>query len=159
MPDTLWAVLLTGALERDRCLAIFREVIEAFRVNEAQVGRKLLVHSSFAKLDDSVFDAIFKKVLNEEDVSKALAPLRIFESLPDRHHWARFLPDPNLEDQSTPVFKAVAGCYDHQSQSATDCRWVRLMSLFVLGRIQMPREPAEELADYPMVRDKRNSPF
>ena len=44
----------------------------------------------------------------------------------------------------------------HQSQEATDCRWVRLMGHLLSGKFHVPQEMAESWLGYPDVGDQRS---
>ncbi len=114
LPDMLWAVLLIGHLPRDRCLALFRQVIDA-ATSLPNKTRKEILHSGIAELDDATFDTMFAPLMNDGDAREILSALLLFDSLPDRTHWARHLgaPDPTLHVPM--VAGAVAATTEHQS--------------------------------------------
>ncbi len=153
LPDTLWAALIITELGRERGLATFRHALNKLHELRNEIGDFCLTHTDLSKLDYVVFSAIFQNL--SEDTKSSLVPLLLLDCLPDKEHWRLFLNGaPNDTDWSRLAF-AIAKCFDHQSDEATDCRWLRLMSLFVLERIHVPGEMAEEIVHYPNRGDLR----
>jgi hypothetical protein len=154
LPDMLWAVLLVGNLPRDRCLALFRQVVDA-ATSLPNETRKEILHSGIAELDDATFDRMFAPLVNDGDAREILSALLLFDSLPDRTHWARHLgaPDPALH---VPVVAgAVAATTEHQSQEATDCRWLKVLFYVHVDRLHLGQELTNELLHYPNDGDMR----
>jgi len=120
----------------------------------------MLEHSTFVTLTDVQFDMIFGFIKKDKEIREALLPLLLLEGLPDAAHWARCLGE--IEDRETATEKlarAVSASFDHQSQAATDCRWVRVMTLFAQDKMvfaEKMRERANELIQYPNKGDMRS---
>lgn len=74
-------------------------------------------------------------------------------------HWSRHLAEPEPDRHWPLLAQAVADCFDHQSQKATDCRWLKVIYKLVIGRIRLPedmREKALEFMEYPNRGDMRS---
>lgn len=154
LPEVLWTALLSRAIQRERCLDLFRAVFTQVKALHQDLGP---THTELAKLDEQAFDTLFQPVLKDADARDALAPLLALEGLPDRRHWQRHLPDLEFQNSLQALADAVAMTTDHQSQEATDCRWVIVMFHCSLGRIHTSRFPQvmAEIADYPNEGDQR----
>ena len=158
LPEVLWAAILTAALDRESYLEIFREVAKATQNLETSewIG---LGHSRLAGLSNQDFDSLLAPILNSEN-STLLKPLRLFKELPDRNHWARHIEGwdtSELEDYNT-VAAAIGLNSWHQSQSATDIRWLRVLSMVEAGRmhfVEGMEQQREEIRGYPEVGDMR----
>lgn len=153
MPDVLWAVLLTSALPRNEYLSYFRSVIGAAHKSDLKMG---ILHSDSAKLTEQQFDVLFTSLFVDTGVQRALAPLLLFENLPDRQHWVRHLTPPEPEQAVQSLARAVARTLNHQSEASTDCRWLKLVFMMAAGMMQMPAELARPIIGFPHIGDMRN---
>lgn len=159
LPDVLWSALLVTHLERTKSLSAFRTIITLIKDNKALIDDRMLVHSQIAKMDDKLFDVLFSWLGKDADARKALAPLLIIESLPDRRHWERLLGNTSLEQAPIFLSRAIAECFDHQSQAATDCRWFRVMTKVAQEKMLFNSSLAErfeQLVKYPNLGDMRS---
>lgn len=80
----------------------------------------------------------------------------IRKDLPGYEHWSKALnSSPTLSDWD--VLKlAVARNLDHQSQEATDCRWMRVLAKVVTGQMKFPTlDIVKEILYYPTYGDMR----
>lgn len=156
LPNILWACVVTGALERDEYLSLFRKIISAAR--EVLDGRDFvsLCHNFLSSISYEEFHAIFVPLLDNAHAAEACRVLGCLDSLPDREHWLKLLaPDCSKQPLDTLANGVVANL-DHQSQEATDIRWLKV-SLFVFaGRAVVPPDFVEELAEYPNKGDMRS---
>ncbi len=154
LPEVLWAALLVSAFSREKSLDLFRAVF-------AQVGKlgpdAGPTHTELAALSDQSFDTLFQPLLSDGEVRDALAPLLVLDALPDRHHWQRHLPELRPENSIQLLAVAVAATFDHQSQLATDCRWVIVMFPILQGRVQVGKftKELDEIVGYPNLGDQR----
>ena len=153
MPDILWAVLLSYALPREKYLSCFRLVVEAAHNIDLKIG---ILHSDSKNLSDQQFDSLFAPLFAKSEVLSALAPLLLFENLPDRHHWERYLVEGESQQVADILAHAVARTLDHQSEASTDCRWLKLVFMIVVGMMQMPPELAKSILQYPHLGDMRS---
>lgn len=148
MLNMLWACILAGTLERDHYIRIFREVsnrAEKILDGKASVS---LCHSFLATLEQSDFDAIFSPMLEEGNVKKSISAIILVETMPDFEKWNNLLSSMGITvGEWDTLMTAVAKCMPHQTQEATDVRWLKVFFLKKIGRaIFGPR--AHHLAEY-----------
>ncbi len=159
LPDVLWSSLIVTHLDRHKALSTFRNIITIINNNKELLDGAMVVHSQIGKFDDKLFDVLFSWIANDLELKKCLAPLLLVESLPDRTHWKRLLGDMPLDDASLLLSSAIAECFDHQSQAATDCRWFRVMTRFAQEKIRFDRsmdEKVQQIVNYPNMGDMRS---
>jgi hypothetical protein len=152
LPDMVWAALLIAELGRDVALHEFREFLR-FVFNHPQ--KESLFNGTltgFSELPVTLKEEVIGFLCCCESSRRALAPLLLFDSLPAREVWEVKLmgrqPDPDA------LFEAVRLTLFHQSQEATDCRWVRLMCAILGRRVIFPSEELLLLNGYPTKGDQ-----
>jgi hypothetical protein len=157
--EVLWSVLIASMPKREKAIAAFRSVLARYKNRREDVGEIMLGHSEFAKLHPEQFDILFADLCGDDEIRKTLAPLLLLESLPDRAHWQRTLGEiGDAPDGWQDLGRAVGLSFDHQSQEATDCRWVRVMTLLARDKLAYPstmRERLVEMVHYPDRGDMR----
>jgi Family of unknown function (DUF5677) len=103
---------------------------------------------------------MFGAVLANKKALLALSALKLIDCLPDRRHWDRHLPERDPEEGWGVLAEAVFRTADHQSQEATDVRWLKFMHFVVCQeRIFFPKaleERIEEMMLYPNKGDMRS---
>ena len=153
LPNIIWACILAGSLEREHYLSVFRKIATRAREHFKDNKDASLCHNFLATLDQETFDDIFSFINDDERALIVLQSLRLIESLPDAHLWRELLPE--VEDHAfawNSIARGVFEAMDHQSQQATDVRWLKLIFMAICGRIVLPAgidEFAEELRLYP----------
>jgi len=155
LPDVLWATILAAHLERDDYLDLFRQTVSAGREGIENYKDSFISHPALSQLSDSDFDSLTAPLTAREDVKNLLSSLLLFESLPDRKHWARHLPEPAPETHWNVIGKSVFDSFDHQSEKATDCRWFKVVYIGSMGRLSVPPEMRDEIINFPNVGDMR----
>jgi len=156
MPDMLWAVLAIGEWKRERALDFFRHVI-AF-VGEHQEAFDITL-TGISALPADKRDALVHHMCKwDQAVTNVFRPLLLFPDLPGLADWQRHLGTPDPQPDWTRLADSLPAVFDHQSQEATDCRWVKFMCRVVAGQVHFPiemKEQVEELRDYPNRGDMR----
>jgi hypothetical protein len=155
LPEMLWAALLITGLERDDALNIFRRVVEIVKgVNG--VGPVDVTHTGIMNLPADLRDRFLQIMCRDIAARNALRPLLLLKALPGFEHWARVLNVAPVPSDWEALKVAVAHTLDHQSQEATDCRWVRVLAKVVAGQLKLPSpELAMGLLYYPNYGDMR----
>jgi Family of unknown function (DUF5677) len=154
MPDMLWAVIIRGANDQRRSISEFRRILN-FIGNHREPGHFFdLTHSGIAKLPDQLRNQLIAHIVSTPSTAFALCALKLFKNLPARADWLRHLPDdqPNVDLLMTSVGLNLG----HQSQEATDCRWVRLMGRVLSGKMHGIQDRLDEWLNYPYVGDQRS---
>lgn len=156
LPDMLWAALLITHLPRDLALEVFRRVAKLLEGQFSLVGATGVGHTDIAQLPSSLRNDVIALICSAPRAAEVLRPLLLLNELPVRDDWERIIgQQPEIEDWEL-LRVAVARVFDHQSQEATDCRWLRLLPLLAAGQLHLPsREMVEQLVYYPKVGDQR----
>lgn len=157
IPNILWACILAATLERKHYLSLFRSVAFNTREYLDNYAELFLTHNFLSKFSEKQFNVAFRQVLDDEKARSALSALLLLDSLPDRHLWGAHLPKPT-PDHWQILAKGVGACFNHQSEKATDIRWIKLAFFAIAGRIQFSTQQAdlaESIRLYPDKGDMR----
>lgn len=156
LPEMLWAALLTSQLSRDHALELFRRVAKAGE-GSFQPGTDIEVTlSGLAALPETIRARVFAELAADSTALEVLRPLLLLNDLPARDQWSALIKKTPTDEDWDTLAQAVGRNFDHQSQEATDCRWMRILFKLVAGQIKVPtREMAEELLYYPNKGDQR----
>jgi len=154
LPEMIWAALIREALGQDHAIGLFRRFLNYIGKHEKKALLSDITLTSLSKLDIALREEIIAFIIEPPDVAGPLATLRLFESLPARQSWDKLLPkiEPNLD----LLMSAVGSNLWHQSQEATDCRWLRVMAQVVTGKFHIPEETAKNWFGYPNEGDQRS---
>lgn len=153
LPEMLWAALIVSNINREVALDLFRSVVEYFLKLSPNNRPKDMTHTELAKLPDDILEEFISIISKREDSKKALSILTRFNTLPKVDIWRKVL---NLEDEMDDwsyVELAVIKNLDHQSQEATDCRWLRIYYYCCIGKFSTPN--MKEILLYPNEGDMR----
>lgn len=162
LPEMLWAALVMTVFPRQDALGAFRE-IASLGIKYRELGDECrlwsLNLSALARQPHELIAAIVQIVKRHPLALAALRPLLLLESLPARDVWKTEVAADPVDDDWETLGKAVITNFDHQSQEATDIRWLRLMFKICLGAMVFPEtmeERIEELRLYPDKGDMRS---
>jgi len=154
LPELLWACILASCIDRDKALATFRSVINHIEKNARDAYDKI-THTGLSKLDDRKQREIIAIITTPAENKAVLHSLLLFDNLPVREQWKQFLP-PRGDIDISPLIQGVARTLDHQSQQATDCRWLFIMNFLITGNaIIHDKEIIEGFFYYPNRGDMR----
>jgi len=157
--EMLWAALVTAQLPRD---AVFRALGEVVRLGEKY--RHLNPELLGKKFDLSVTGlSVNRETLLEDTVAllrkhsannHLLRPLLLLDCLPEKARWRDAIKEEPTDSDWTVLAEAIGRCLYHQSQEATDIRFVTLAFEAALGMMFMPEGAAgaqlvDELVRYP----------
>jgi len=156
LPEMLWAAVIRVVQDQDFAIAEFKRVIAY--VSEHSNKEKLsdLSITGISKLDEELRNEFLVFLLSNPVTASALTVLKLFKNLPARESWLKFLPSTEPEPELNILMAAVGMCLPHQSQEATDCRWLKLMLMVVAGKFQAPQEMVEPWFKYPYEGDQRS---
>ncbi len=156
LPEMLWAALLITGLPRGDALKTFHQVGNyVSRVKELGETMYDISLTGLSKSKPENLRGLLQVIIATEAHRNALKPLLLFEGLPAREIWEAELDTYPSELGWQKLARAVAFTLDHQSQEATDCRWVRLLCMVSSGKVTVLPEFVEELAYYPNYGDMR----
>src|SRR5258708_3333362 len=150
LPEMLWSALLISQLGRTRSLERFRRV--AALVPKLPVEKRMVqpALSGLAMLDQDILSQFLTAICADTESKSALRPLLLFDDLPAKQAWVRAIGlTPAVEDWDA-LKAAVFGVLDHQSQEATDCRWLRVLFQALSGKLYLPtNELGRQILEYP----------
>lgn len=157
LPEMIWAGLIRAHVDQEHAIRLFRRILTYINRHEKHDLLSNITITGIAGLQPPLREELIKFILEPSEAAYALSSLKLFKSLPARDSWLKFLPDtqPDIELLMT----AVGATLWHQSQEATDCRWLRIMAQVVTGKVKFPAELAETvkaLYGYPNVGDQRH---
>lgn len=160
MPEMLWAVLLTGVLDRSHYLNLFRQVAVTCREwppsqDEVPADPGFFVDMTrIAEVEDARFEALLAVLLSHPLSYAALRPLLLIESLPGSDRWRKALDVEPSDDDLHTLGISIGGVLDHQSQASTDIRWFKLIVTIIAGRLFYPEGMEEHLEELRLFPDK-----
>ena len=153
LPEMLWAAIIRVIVDQDYAILEFRRIIEFVAQHKQKEKLSDLTISGIAKLDEDIRNEFLEQLLSNKLTASALTVLTLFEKLPARESWLKYLP--STEPDIDVLMMAVGMCLPHQSQESTDCRWLKVMLTVVSGQFHAPREMVEEWVNYPYKGDLR----
>jgi len=155
LPEMLWAALIVTNFPRaealQRLARVVRSAVEIALAlgEEANEGPLLVTMSGIALLPADHRAALIAAATYDAASIEALRPLLLLESLPAHETWDAAIDAEPTDEDWRLLAKAIAACYDHQLQEATDCRWVRVAFALFSARITVAPETVVTLAEYP----------
>jgi hypothetical protein len=155
LPEMIWSAILISALGREAALKELREFLRFVGENPHRESLYDCTLTGFANLEDSLRSAVIGFLCRSDLLKQALAPLLLFEGLPARDTWKEKL-QAETPDSSMVLMEAVRLTLFHQSQEATDCRWVRVMCAVFGRRMIVPAEELKLFNGYPHLGDQNH---
>ncbi|MCM3546581.1 DUF5677 domain-containing protein [Priestia megaterium] len=157
LPEYVWLALIVSLDNRDESLEKIRRVSKFFRDLREEHRPMDLSLTSLGNLEEGILERFLGFLCNELYAIEFLLPLSLFDNIPGKEVWHKFLKIEDKEKEWEKLYIAVAKCLDHQSQEATDCRWARVYySLTVNAKIGMPENMVGEIIYYPNEGDMRS---
>lgn len=161
LPEMLWAILIRSAHPGDTGYAIFRDILRWLAANKGEYAISGVTHSDINTYSSDLRLKFIRHII-EVAGTNALRPLMFFEGLPSYGDWKEAI-GAGLDDVSDKdlnnLVEALSGVMFHQTQEATDVRWVKLMGTILSGKIYMTgalADKIEEFNRYPNYGDQRS---
>jgi hypothetical protein len=134
MPEILWAVLVRGNLERNEALDFFRYVSSFVERNPEYADITL---SGIAKHSPEKQKVLIKHIAGwSPKVCNLLQSMLVFPDLPGIAEWTAILGEPDQRTVITNLATAVKEVLWHQSEPATDCRWIKFLCFIHSGKMK-----------------------
>ncbi len=156
LPEMIWAVVLIGNHTRDECLEFFRYLANFVSENNQCYDVTI---SGIGKLNMQDRKKLLLHMRSYSDsFSKTLSCIGMLESLPIQADWKEVFGTAEMEDTYKIIGNGVSKTLFHQSEEATDCRWVRLLCAIAGKKINYTMKTADSLRgimDYPNNSDLR----
>lgn len=155
LPEMLWAALVVSGLPHDLALGFFRGMARAVGGPYEPNQYTDVTLSGIARLPELQRERIFQLVSSDSQFKVVLRPLLLLEDLPVKEEWAQAIDLCPVPEDWNALKRAVGLTFNHQSQEATDCRWVRVVCRMIACQMAMPPDLAEMFLRYPDVGDMR----
>lgn len=157
LPEMLWAVLIIWNIEREKALDFFRYIWKFVESNKDCLDVTI---TGISKFPDTKKDKFIKYLTNySDDINKILRSLLLFPELPLFDIWSKYLEKPNPEEDWANLWEWVARTFWHQSQEATDCRWIKVLCLVLWWKLRFNiwmEEQVRWILEYPNYWDMRS---
>jgi hypothetical protein len=125
LPEMLWAVVIIGNTEREIALKFFRYVAKYVESNQECSNVTL---TGISKLEKTIRVGFIRHIIAySTDIKNILHVLLLFPELPAFDDRKDNLPNLDSKDDWNKLAESVAKTSWHQSQEATDCRWVKVL--------------------------------
>lgn len=166
LPELLWACLVITVIPREEAIEAFRDIAAIgtrYRRKDGEEDQKArgwsLRHSDLPNQPRELFNSLVARVLRCRAGMQALRPLLLLENLPGLDWWRVVLAVEATEDDWQTLGQAVLKTFDHQSQEATDVRWLTVLFKLGLGEMFVAaglQERVQEIIEYPHRGDMRS---
>ena len=158
MPEMLWAALIINSLGRDHALIEFRRILNFVGEHQQKDQLHDLTLTGISKIEGKLCSELISQMVQTPRVSQVLSTMLFFDTLPGKEAWQKHLP--SFEPDLTLLMNSVGQVLWHQSQEATDCRWIRVMTKGITGKMAVPdngewHETIDQLHEYPHKYDQR----
>lgn len=154
LPEVIWMALIISQLSREDALDFFRYCLKYLQGNESLSD---LTHSGIGRLSEQECTDLLAHftAYDKHNVIDLLRPILVLSDLPAKPCWGKALGKiSNEEDSWVKLANAVRIVFSHQSQEATDCRWVKVAASIISGKMKM-RSMVKEILLYPNEGDQR----
>ena len=155
LPDMLWAVLIRHVLGREVGIAHFRGILNFISEHERKAELSDITLTGISKMEAGLRDELITCVTALPGTREALSSMTFIDALPAKNDWKKYL---STDIRCVPILMGAIG-YSlwHQSEMATDCRWLRLLAVVFAGRMKFAphfKELVDMLLKYPDVYDE-----
>jgi len=154
MPNMLWAILASEFWPREKTLLFFRHVGRF--VNDNKDCNDVTL-TGVVKYTDENKEHFIKHVVSwSRDTKDMLRPMMLFDMLPSRSNWEKHLEKAVPEKDWARLGDAILKALWHQSDEATDCRWVKVLCKMLGGKLHFAetmKETPREFIEYPNYGD------
>ncbi len=148
LPEMLWpALIFTQCTEA--AFVYFHSLFKFIADHPQKDKMGDLTLTGIAGIEEPLRTELLQQILSIPGAREALRELLRYKSLPMHGIWESHLQPPQDLEM---LMEAVQSVSWHQSESATACRWVRVMGLIAAGRMKFSertRETAESIVAYP----------
>ena len=117
LPEMLWASLILASNERREAFQEFFRILNFVRDHERREELGNLTISGIAQLNVELREEVIRFIVSKPKTSEALSTMLMFQSLPNKADWEKYIPYPNPSPDL--LMTAVGGALFHQSPEAT----------------------------------------
>lgn len=159
LPDMLWAILIREGHPGELGYEIFRQLLRWLDKHSGEGEINGVTHTSIAQMPDKLRLEFIAEIVSLAGTD-VLKPLLLLPDLPAYSDWrdafkeVKSVPESDWDSLGAAVEKVLW----HQSQEATDVRWVKLMGMIIHGKmsfVSSMMDGLDELNGYPNKGDQR----
>jgi hypothetical protein len=158
VPEMLWTLLLSSRLGREEALIVFRSIADWGHSHGDQVSQADISHTGLSEIDPTALENLLGHLCARRAIREGLRPLLLLGNLPARAAWEQALKSTPLPEDWEYLKVAVGSALDHQSESATDSRWARILFKIAGGKVHFQekmKDLVEGILQYPHYGDLR----
>ena len=153
-PDMLWAVLAIEYWPRNKALSFFRHVGKFVHDNPDCHD---VTFTGINKYIEEKRQKIIRHITSwSTDTKEMLRPTMLFDNMPAISDWKMYLEDYIPEKDWERLSNAILKTLWHQSEEATDCRWIKILCEMLGGKLhfnESMKETALGILEYPNYGD------
>lgn len=151
LPEYLWMGLILKYFGREEGFRKLYHIITQLHKLAPELYSARM--SEILKLDENIQKNLYNYMIFF-GVKEALAPLTIFLTTTYAPHFAEsfFCPELSVEDRCNELVETMRQIMDHQSNQATDIRFVALYFNLLTGKLHLQKEQIELLRSYPSLK-------
>ncbi len=154
LPEMIWAALIRVLVDQEYAISEFKRILSFIGHHREKELMHDLTLTGISKLAEPLREELIGCIIDSQIASDALPVLRLFNTLPAKETWHKLLPEAPINVEL--LMDAVGATLWHQSQEATDCRWLRVVAKVIAGKFHISREMAEQWFGYPHEGDQRS---
>lgn len=160
LPEFLWAALLITNLPRREALGLFRKVVDKMvEFAVGKTGKEIKfnpTHTGLSFLPLEQLNQVLNILCSKPEYRKILSPLLFYKDLPQYKVWKTHVNQEPGRESWKIIQHGVVKTLFHQSQEATDCRWIIVYFDIVARVISVPLpDIVKEIKEYPNFGDMR----
>ncbi len=150
MPDILWGILAIDFWPREKALSFFRYIGKFVLMNQDCHD---ITITGIAHYEEDKRSKFIQHITSWSSDSKdMLRPMMLFNKMPKKTNWEMYLDDPIPYKDWERLGNAALKTLWHQSEEATDCRWVKVLCEMLGGKLhftEQMKENVREIIEYP----------
>lgn len=148
LPEYLWLGLILNKYGRKKGLEKSYYILN--KLHEINKGLSVPAFSLILKLDIEEQKKLYSYIIETAD-RQVLSPLTILYTYSDYQEFSRWFSDPRIapSDRQKSIDTVLSEAYFHQSELATDIRFLITYFSLLTGRIQMSKAEIDLILEYP----------
>lgn len=148
LPEYLWLGLILNKYGRKKGLEKSYYILN--KLHEINKGLYVPAFSLILELDIEEQKKLYSYIIETAD-KQVLSPLTILYTYSDYQEFSRWFSDPRIapSDRQKSIATVLSEAYFHQSELATDIRFLVTYFSLLTGRIKMPKAEIDLILEYP----------
>lgn len=153
LPNILWGILLRVQCPKD-WQRKYAKILEWLSVQKIDDKQKRITHTDISELPIKIKKGFIERII-QTCGKKTFRPLLLIKCLPDYDIWNDAIGLKTREDDWQILGKCIEPMLNHQSQEATDVRWMKVFARIFISHDVIIYDKLNELKNYPYEGDQR----